>query len=64
MTAHKFKVGQRVNYTPSRSTLQASSREYTIVRLLPPELGQNQYRIKGATETFERMASELDLAKK
>ena len=60
---HKFKVGQMVNYSPGRSSMLASSREYKIVRLLPPEDGQNQYRIKGIAETFERMAKESDLSR-
>jgi hypothetical protein len=64
MAQHKFKVGQRVTFTPSRSSYQAASQNYTIVKLLPPDQGQNQYRIKGLTETFERMAFEGDLALK
>lgn len=64
MAAHKFKIGQTVSYSPGRSAMAASSREYKIVRLLPPEDGQNLYRIKGISETFERMARESDLSKK
>ncbi len=64
MPSHKFKVGQTVNFTPGRTVMAASSREYKIVRLLPPEDGQNLYRIKGVSETFERMARESDLSKK
>ena len=44
--------------------MMASSREYKIVRCLPPENGENQYRIKGISETFERMAREADLSRK
>ncbi len=64
MTIHKYKVGQTVSYSPGRSAMAASSREYKIIRLLPPEEGQNLYRIKGVSETFERMARESDLSKK
>ena len=64
MSEHKFKVGQAVNYAPGRSSMMASSREYKIVRCLPPENGENQYRIKGISETFERMAREADLSRK
>ena len=35
--------------------------EYTIVRLLPVEGGDLQYRIKCAAEPFERTARESDL---
>lgn len=62
--AHKFKVGQSVNFTPGKSAMSASSREYKIVRLLPPEEGQYLYRIKGVSETYERMARESDLSRK
>ena len=61
MASYKFKVGQIVNFTPARTTMSASSPEYTIVRLLPRENGHNQYRIKGTNDTFERMARETDL---
>ena len=64
MAAHKFKVGQLVHFAPGRSSMLASSREYKIVRLVPAENGQNQYRIKGATESFERMARESDLSRR
>ncbi len=59
---HKYKVGQSVRYAPGRSVMVASSREYKIVKLLPADSGENQYRIKGVAETFERMARESDLS--
>jgi hypothetical protein len=64
MAVHKYKIGQTVSYSPGRSAMAASSREYKIIRLLPPEDGQNLYRIKGISETFERMARESDLSRK
>ena len=64
MSVHNFKLGQTVRYAPGRSALAASTGDYKIVRLLPPEGGQNLYRIKGTAETFERMARESDLSTK
>lgn len=64
MSEHAFKIGQMVRFDPGRSNLAPTSREYTVVRLLPPEGGQNLYRIKGAAETFERMARESELSRK
>lgn len=64
MPDHSFKMGQMVRFAPGRSNLAATSAEYKIVRLLPPEGGQNLYRIKGVAETFERMARESDLSRK
>ena len=63
MALHKYKIGQVVQYSPGRSSMQASAGKYTVVRLLPPEDGQNLYRIKGVAEVFERMAKETDLSK-
>ncbi len=62
MARHKYKVGQSVTFSPPRMTFAANAREYTIVRLLPFEGGDLQYRIKCAAEPFERTAREGDLA--
>ena len=62
MTAHKFKIGQVVRYSPRRSVALSASREYKVVQQLPPTEGDNQYRIKSTSETFERMARESDLS--
>ena len=64
MATHTFKLGQVVNFSPGRSGMAPASREYKVVRLLPPLDGQNQYRIKGLAESFERMAKESDLSRK
>lgn len=65
LASHKFRVGQLVALAPGKRGLPASGRAYSIVRLVPPQDGQNQYRIKSVGETFERMAkeSELELAR-
>jgi hypothetical protein len=42
----------------------AASRECTIVRLLPIEGGNFQYRIKCLTEAFERVVPEAQLAER
>lgn len=62
MTAHKFKVGQTVIYTPGRMSMTASGAGYKVVRLMPAAEGQNQYRIKSSSENFERVAKEGDLS--
>ncbi len=62
MARHKYKIGQRVSFSPGRTSLAASGRDYKVVRLLPEQNGLNQYRIKSIAETFERMALESELA--
>ena len=64
LTAHKYKIGQKVSFTPSRTTLAGQTRDYKIVRLLPAQQGQNQYRIKSIAEDFERMVIEDELSAK
>jgi hypothetical protein len=57
---HKFKVGQVVDFTAPRLSLPTVGR-YEIIRLLPSDGGQFQYRIKAVNEPFERMAKEGQL---
>ena len=64
MPGHRFKVGQVVDYSPGRSDVPASSRAYKIIRLLPAEGGDHQYRIKSVTEPFERVAKEGQLTQR
>ncbi len=58
---HKFRIGQLVSFSPGKSALAASTRDYKIVRLMPPENGTPCYRIKSVSEPFERVASENEL---
>lgn len=63
MAAHKFKVGQRVGLLPGHMRMPGSG-EYKILTLLPPTEGENQYRIKGASELFERVVKESHITKR
>jgi hypothetical protein len=64
ITNHKFRVGEIVEFKPGRMGFPAASRECTIVRLLPIEGGNFQYRIKCVTEAFERVVPEAQLAER
>jgi hypothetical protein len=64
MSQHRYKVGQFVDFAPSKLNLPATSGKYTIVKLMPPEHGQPQYRIKSSSEPFERVASESQLSRR
>ena len=62
MAQFKFKVGQMVNFNPSRPTVPASIREYKILRVMPHEGGGERcYRIKTIAELYERIAKESEL---
>jgi len=64
MAHHKFEVGQLVDFAPSRLGMATSGRPYEIVRLLPAEAGELQYRVKSKSESFERVAKESELSRR
>jgi hypothetical protein len=59
---HKYSVGETVYFTASNVVRPAASGTYHVVRLLPTEGDDCQYRIKSSTEAFERVAKESQLA--
>ena len=59
---HKFAVGSTVYFTASNVSRPAASGTYEIIRQLPSEGDDCQYRIKSSTEAFERVAKESQLA--
>jgi hypothetical protein len=60
---HKFKVGQRVGLLPRQMRMPGSG-DYKIITLMPPTEGENQYRVKGTSEPFERVVKESDLIRR
>ena len=58
---HKFHIGQTVYFTSRPLGHMASNGTYQIVRLLPSDGDDYQYRIKSAAEAFERVAKESQL---
>ena len=64
MTHHKFKIGQLVDFAPTRSGVPASGQQYQILRLLPSEAGEFLYRVKSKSESFERVARESELSRR
>jgi hypothetical protein len=58
---HKFRVGQTVFYTSSPISRPGASGSYKVVRLLPSDGDDYQYRIKHSGEAFERVAKESQL---
>ena len=64
MAHHRFKVGQLVDFAPSRPGVPAPGRQYEIIRLLPADGGEFQYRVKSKSEPFERVAKESELSRR
>jgi hypothetical protein len=58
---HKYQIGQMVYYTSPTFGRAAASGSYTVVKLLPSEGDDYQYRIKSTGEAFERVAKESQL---
>ena len=61
LRAHRYRVGQTVLYTSSPITRPGASGTYKVVRLLPSDGDDYQYRIKNSGEAFERVAKESQL---
>ena len=59
--AHKYRVGENVYYTSPTFGRAAATGSYTVVKLLPSEGDDYQYRIKSSGEAFERVAKESQL---
>ena len=59
---HKYSVGATVYFTASNIARPAATGTCEVIRLLPTEGDDCQYRIKSANEAFERVAKESQLA--
>jgi hypothetical protein len=58
---HKYSVGETVYFTSPTFGRAAATGSYTVVKLLPSESDDYQYRIKSSGEAFERVAKESQL---
>ncbi len=58
---HKFQVGQVVYYSAPTFGRAPAPGNFTVVKLLPSEGDEQQYRIKSNGEAFERVAKESQL---
>jgi hypothetical protein len=58
---HKYQIGQTVYFTSRPIGHMAANSTYEVVRLLPSDGADYQYRIKNPNEAFERVARESQL---
>jgi hypothetical protein len=61
LKGHKYLVGQTVHYTAGAFGRSGGSGSFKVVKLLPSEGEDYQYRIKSAGEPYERVAKESQL---
>ena len=58
MAFHKFKIGQRVSFRPSRDDLPAT---YVVTALLPERNGEFKYRIRRLGVSVDLVVGEREL---
>jgi hypothetical protein len=58
---HRYQPGQSVRLRTGIRTMSAATGDYKILRQLPDNGGEAQYRIKSGREAHERVAKESDL---
>jgi hypothetical protein len=59
---HKFHVGESVTMSPATSR-NVPGGVYEVIKRLPNNGGEPEYRIKSASEPHERVARESELTK-
>ena len=58
MPLHRFVVGQDVQFTPGRFDGAAPGGTYTIIRLLPNDSADREYRARSTQDGHERVLRE------
>ncbi|HEY0205359.1 MAG TPA: hypothetical protein VGC15_14540 [Acetobacteraceae bacterium] len=61
MSLHKFGSGQKVDFSPSAFDGNAPRGSYIVVKQMPSETRDLQYRIKNARDGHERVVRESQL---
>ena len=61
MSLHRFAVGQSVEFAPGRLDATATRGAYTVVRLLPNDGGDREYRVRNTRDGHERVVRESQL---
>lgn len=61
MASHKFKVGQTLIFSPRQIGNHGGTQSCEVIRLMPEEGGEAQYRIKCTYDKVERIVREGQL---
>jgi hypothetical protein len=61
MPPHGFTIGQSVELTPGRLDGNVPRGTYTILRLLPNDAADREYRVRNARDGHERVVRESQL---
>ncbi|MFO1060027.1 MAG: hypothetical protein U1E53_24050 [Dongiaceae bacterium] len=61
MTRHSFSVGDEVRFDPGIFERTSVAGSYCVVKLLPPDGADLQYRVRSLSDGHERVAREFQL---
>ena len=61
MPHHSFAVGQRLEFDPGKFDGTNAHGSYTVVRLLPNDGSDREYRVRSARDGHERVVRESQL---
>ncbi len=61
LSPHRFRIGDSVHFTSGMFGRGGANGVYEVVRLLPTDGDEQQYRIKSMTEPHERVAKQSQL---
>ena len=61
MPHHSFAVGQMLEFDPGKFDGTAARGSYTVVRLLPNDGSDREYRVRSARDGHERVVRESQL---
>ncbi len=61
MSIHRFAIGQKIEFVPGRYDGAAPSGLYTVVRQLPNDGLDREYRVKNSRDGHERVVRESQL---
>lgn len=59
--AHKFRIGDNVHFIAGLLGRESAGGIYQVVRILPSEGDEQQYRVKSADEPHERVAKQSQI---
>jgi hypothetical protein len=62
--AHKFKIGEVVNYRPSTRSTRAVAGTFKVIAFLPEGDGQPIYRLQHVDEKHRQIARESEITKR
>jgi hypothetical protein len=61
MPLHSYAVGQRIEFVPGRFDGSAPSGTYTVLRQLPNDSTDREYRVKNTRDGHERVVRESQI---